>query len=128
LPPTPLPDGKALVISNIGLPGYAAGLDRILIDELALADPLLARLPARRDWRPGHFTRDLPDGYLESVREGVNQVRNPEIRAIYADVLQLTQGSLVSVERLRAIVRLQFFTRRPECIDPPCELAVRGRE
>ena len=49
--------------------GYAAGTDEIIVDLLALSDPLLARLPVRdpEDWRIGHFRRTVPDGYMERL-------------------------------------------------------------
>ena len=48
----------------IGMRGYMAGPDRIIIDINALSDPLLARLPLRdlRRWRIGHFVREIPAG------------------------------------------------------------------
>ena len=50
--------------------GYYAGPNVYVVDELALADALLARLPARRvdQWRIGHFQRTLPAGYLDTLR------------------------------------------------------------
>ena len=113
-------DAEILVEGAIGLRAYTAGLDRVIIDGHALADPLLARLPASRPWRPGHFWREIPAGYLDSVRDGSNRVRNPQVRRLYDDVRDLTQGPLFSKARLRSMYRLHFVTERPECIDPPC--------
>ena len=57
------------VTRNIGMTGYAAGTDKIIVDRYALSDPLLARLPVRdhEDWRIGHFDRVVPDGYVERL-------------------------------------------------------------
>ena len=57
------------VTRNIGMTGYAAGTDKIIVDIYALSDPLLARLPVRdpEEWRIGHFDRIVPDGYLERL-------------------------------------------------------------
>jgi arabinofuranosyltransferase len=129
LPATPLPVARdqVSVATMIGLYGYTAGLDQIIIDGHALSDPLLARLPATRPWRPGHFWRERPEGYEQSLRDGVNRVKNPRIRRLYEDVRVMTQGRLFSGERLAAMLRLHFATKRPECIDPPCrELIVQG--
>ena len=43
------------------------------IDTCALADRFLASRPFVAEnytWRPGHFTREVPDGYVEAVLEG----------------------------------------------------------
>ena len=54
-------DKKKLVIavSNIGFLGFYAGPDVWIVDNFALTDPLLARLPPPPDpyWRTGHFWR-----------------------------------------------------------------------
>ncbi len=57
------------VAGGIGMTGYIAGTDKIIVDYYALADPLLARLPVRdpKNWRIGHFRRVLPDGYIERL-------------------------------------------------------------
>ena len=57
------------VAGNIGMMGYVAGTDKIIVDFYALADPLLARLPVRdpENWRIGHFQRAIPDGYVERL-------------------------------------------------------------
>ena len=55
------------VVGSIGINGYMAGTEKIIVDSLAIGDPFLARLPTRdpENWRSGHFRRDLPDGYVE---------------------------------------------------------------
>ena len=60
------------VVGPIGMTGYAAGTEKIIVDTLALADPLLARLPSADvlDRRIGHFRRDLPEGYVERLAAG----------------------------------------------------------
>ena len=57
------------VAGTIGRWGYLAGTREIIVDCNALSDPLLARLPVRdpHKWRIGHFTRAVPDGYVERV-------------------------------------------------------------
>ena len=60
------------VIPNIGVIGYGAGTEKIIVNNLALSDPLLARLPAANvdNWRIGHFHRSLPNGYIERLAAG----------------------------------------------------------
>lgn len=93
-------------ITVAGVPGYLAGPSIHLVDIMALADPLLARLPAERPWRVGHYVRRLPDGYLESLAEGVNRIRDARVAALWDDVRLVTRGRLWSRARWLAIWRL----------------------
>jgi len=95
----------------IGFYGYYAGPRLHVIDVMALADPFLARLPMRtfdetEDWRIGHFERDLPAGYKQSVATGRNVIVDPTLARLYDDVQLVTSGPLFSAERWRAIMRL----------------------
>jgi hypothetical protein len=104
---------------TIGRTGYRSPLDRIVVDGYALADPFLARLPASRPWRPGHFWRGTPEGYVESLEHGDNRVRHPVLRRLYEDVRVVTSGPLFTTARARAMLRLHV-SALPECLDPPC--------
>lgn len=57
---------EARSFASIGFRGYFAGTKAHIIDDYALADPLLARIPAIfvPNWRIGHFTRVVPKWYL----------------------------------------------------------------
>jgi arabinofuranosyltransferase len=118
-PGPPLADPVTLA-GAVGATGLQAGVDRIVVDENALCDPLLARLPSERPWRIGHFRRAVPQGYLESLRAGGNRIVNPYVRGLYADVRRVTQGPLWDAGRWRAIVRLNLRPPRLPCADPPC--------
>jgi arabinofuranosyltransferase len=89
---------------TIGFTGYFAGPDVHIIDQFALAEPLLARLPAWRVSRIGHFRRDIPAGYEETVASGHNCIANPEIAAYYDRLHLIIAGPLWSQERFAAIV------------------------
>ncbi len=115
----PLVD-SVTVAGAVGATGMQAGLDRIVVDENALCDPLLARLPAERPWRIGHFRRAIPAGYLDSLRQGRNRIENRYVRALYADLRKIAQGPLWSGERWRAIARLNLHPPRLPCAAPPC--------
>ena len=93
------------VVYFVGMAGYHAGPAVTLIDELALADPLLARLPARKEvFYIGHFRRAVPPGYIAYLTHG--SLKNmPEPLARYYEKLHLiTAGDLLSPERLKTIV------------------------
>lgn len=92
---------------NIGIMGYLAGTEKIIVDTLGLADPFLARLPAEKDWRIGHFSRVLPDGYLESVERGENMILDTRLKEDFNRMSRVTQGkSLFSWHRLKAIIHI----------------------
>lgn len=103
------PPGGTPVLNTCGLMGEG-GLDfgpyYYMLDECALADPLLARLPAvfKEEWRPGHFRRAVPKGYRESVASGSNEIEDPQLHEFYGHLSRITRSRrLWSRERLRAI-------------------------
>ena len=103
---------------QIGLDGFHAGPGVHLIDPMGLGDALIARLPARADWRVGHYLRDLPAGYEETVETGVNVIQDPAISAFYERLRLITQGPIWDRRRVRAIVRMNLglyddLIRRP---------------
>ncbi len=101
--------GKSVVDEkNVGFIGYFAGPAVHIVDRYALADPLLARLPAAsvEKWRIGHFERDLPAGYLQTLRTGVNQIRDPNLAKFYDALSLITRGPLFSRARLIAIWKM----------------------
>ncbi|HWV37287.1 MAG TPA: hypothetical protein VN033_02305 [Vulgatibacter sp.] len=106
--PQTLRVGGAASGAPIGYFGYAAGPDKYIVDVLGLTDPLLARLPMRRSsaWTGGHFVRDLPRGYVESLRSGGNSIEDPDLRAYYDRIRLITRGPIFSLARLRAIYEL----------------------
>jgi arabinofuranosyltransferase len=109
-------DGRAargtpvVVKSVIGLFGYTAGPATHVVDRLALADPLLSRLPAQYHpgWRIGHFRRRVPDGYVASLPHGENRIGDPDVRALYDAVRLATREPLLAPGRWTAIVGLQL--------------------
>lgn len=94
--------------SNIGLSGFYAGPRVHIVDAIALADPLLARLPAREDLTTGtgHYGRIVPEGYLQSLVSGRNQIADLGLAAYYEVVREVTRGDLLSIRRLSAIWKL----------------------
>lgn len=96
-------DGPKVIDSYcIGFLGYYAGPNIHIVDHFALADPLLSRLPVIHDinWRIGHFERQLPEGYLESLRSGNNQLANPSLRKFYDKLGYIIKGPLFDWQRI----------------------------
>jgi arabinofuranosyltransferase len=80
-----------------------------LLDECALADPLLARLPAvfNDDWRVGHYRRMIPSHYRESLERSANLLDDKALAEYYEHLRLITRSTpLLRRDRLRAIVRM----------------------
>ncbi|GHV85492.1 hypothetical protein AGMMS50230_11000 [Spirochaetia bacterium] len=98
---------------------YASGLltvydagDFYLTDNTALQDPLRARLPALppvQSTEIGHMTRDIPDGYRESIQTGKNKIADPYLHE-YLDILwDITRSEkLFTRDRLQKIVSINL--------------------
>jgi arabinofuranosyltransferase len=105
-------------ITVAGVPGFLAGPSIHLVDVMALADPLLARLPAKRPWRVGHYERRVPEGYLETLASGTNQIRDVSTRALWEQIRQVTRDPLWSRARWTAIWHLNRSGIRPASVEP----------
>ena len=101
---------KVTVQGSIGFYGLYAGPTKFLIDSNALSDPFLARLPASPrlyfEFYAGHFFRDIPPGYIESVSTDRNLIEDPMLHDFYDRVRRVTRGPLFSAERLRDILAM----------------------
>jgi arabinofuranosyltransferase len=85
----------------VGDIGFIGGPRLHLIDPW-LCDPLLMRLPIfdQKHWRVGHYTRRIPEGYLETLVSGRNQLHHPALREYYEHLRLVTEGPLWSWERI----------------------------
>ena len=115
---------KLVVEPVIGSFGYCLGDNRsvVVVDDLALSDPFLARLPSLDQWRIGHFPRCIPNGYFESLISGANHLSDSHLRQLYADIRLATQSdNLWAKERWLAIARLNLDSKQyspiSECDD-----------
>ncbi len=96
--------------SMVGFDGYSSGPEVHLMDNHALADPLMARLPTWRyhDWRPGHYSRKTPPGYFETLRTGQNKIQDSSL-ALYYDHLQgVISGPIMSLRRFKDILLINI--------------------
>jgi arabinofuranosyltransferase len=100
----------SVLCANLGFTGLEKGPGAHLIDDCALADPLLARLPAERTrkWRIGHFQRQLPTDYQESIEQHANLLADSGTRTYYESIRTITRGKLNSLDRLREVVRMNL--------------------
>jgi len=96
---------KVKVAGAIGFTGFAAGPNVHIVDQNALADPLLARLPAylKKHWRIGHFIRLLPKGYVETLQSSYNVLADSNLAEYYDKLGVLTTGDIFDWQRLMEI-------------------------
>jgi len=99
---------RVIVYCCNGMLGYAAGPSIHIVDTVGLGDPLMARLPSRSDWRIGHFGRDVPRGYTETLESGDNHITAPQVATYYSRLALITRGALWDRRRLQAIVRMNL--------------------
>jgi len=90
----------------VGLKGFVAGPECILIDGLGLADPLTARLPAqpRSYFFPGHFIRGIPRGYMETRSSGNPSNLQADLAAYYRKLHLIVAGPIFSAERWSTLI------------------------
>ena len=95
---------------SVGFRGYLAGPKVHITDYYALADPLLARLPAKYHlvWKMGHLARHYPAGYMDTLRSGENHIANKDVAALYDQLALITRGPVWSRERWAAIWRVNL--------------------
>jgi arabinofuranosyltransferase len=92
----------------VGMFGYGAAAELYVVDPYGLGDPLLARLPSAMPWRIGHFMRAVPDGYIQTLRSGQNQIVDPGVAEYYNALSLITRGPLLSAARWRAVVKMNL--------------------
>jgi len=96
--------------SQLGVLSFFAPPTAIILDGYGLTDALIARLPAldKKNWRVGHFWRDVPAGYGESISQERNLITDEKIARLYDRVKLVVSGPIWSWERWKEIVRLNF--------------------
>ncbi len=101
---------RVVQFNNVGMFSWGAGPGVYVLDELALTDPLLARLPFeyRPDWRTGHLPRPIPAGYIETLRDGENVISDPCVHAFYDKLRRVVRGPLFSAARFAAMLELNL--------------------
>jgi arabinofuranosyltransferase len=101
---------KDLLSTWSGMKAFHASSQVIVLDRFALADPLLARLPARftLGWRIGHFERFTPLGYEWTLRSGEDHLRDRNVAEFNERLRFVTSGPLFSWSRLRVALELNL--------------------
>lgn len=95
---------RVVVRGGIGIAGYYGGPNLKIVDIFALADPVLARLPIKNPYtRIGHFERDLPKDYVETIEGSENKIANSHLAEFYDKMKLITTGDLFLPGRLKTI-------------------------
>ena len=97
---------QAVAKCAVGLYGFNAGATLRIIDPLAITDGFLSRLPSKKPAYPGHYERAFPEGYLETVVSGQNQLRDPALKQLYDQTQLLARAPLLDSARLQAMWEL----------------------
>lgn len=101
---------RFVVAGNVGFRGLFAGPEVFIVDWHALTDALLARLPIRHDpnWRVGHYRREIPRGYLETLQAGTCFMEDANLCAYYAKLRDVIAGDLWSLRRILTVIELNL--------------------
>ena len=101
---------KFKLLESMGIAGYLAGPDVYILDVYALSDPLLARLQMEdlENWRIGHFRRNIPKGYISTLKTGKNQIEDPNLGQYYEKLKIITSAPLFSKERMKTILEMNI--------------------
>ena len=91
---------------GIGMKGYYGGPTVHVVDEVALADAFLARLPAISNSRVGHYRRIPTPGYINTVLNAIPTTEIVALRPLLNDVTLVTRAPLFAEGRWGAIWRL----------------------
>ncbi len=99
-----LDNKRVVVFGYIGMFGYNAGPAIHVIDPMALGDAFLARLPMKPGaWRVGHYERQIPPGYIDTIQSGVNKIADPNLHEYWNHLHTVISGDLLSFDRLKEI-------------------------
>lgn len=103
-------DDNVVVNGNIGFYGLTVGAEIYVVDDLALGDALIARLPVgySKSWRIGHLVRIIPEGYLESIETGKNLLEDKNLAEYYDVLHNIISGDLFSKERFKQIIDMNL--------------------
>jgi arabinofuranosyltransferase len=101
------------ICGGLGIAGLKLGPSVHVIDQCALADPLLARLPPKQNpaWRPGHFLRQLPTDYVTAVRKQSTSLVETDVASLYARIFVVTRAPIFDKSRWKAILQLNRTTK-----------------
>jgi arabinofuranosyltransferase len=94
----------------LGYSSYGIGPNHYIFHHMGLTDPLIARLPRDLDqgaeWRAGHIDRKIPEGYVETLKTGVNQMKDRKLAVYFDKLCILTRGKIFDWNRIKTIYKM----------------------
>jgi arabinofuranosyltransferase len=94
----------------LGFSSYSMGPNTYIFHLMGLSDALISRLPrdksAEDGWRVGHLLRKIPDGYRETLRTGINQIKDKNLASYYDKLSIIIRGDIFNRERLITIFEM----------------------
>lgn len=103
---------KTVVRGAIGFFGYYCGPKIYVIDFHALTDAFLARLDMNKNqfpkWRIGHFERNLPKGYYQTINTNKNSIKDKSLAEYYEKIKCIIRDDIFSGKRLSIIIDFLF--------------------
>lgn len=77
-----VPTAVGVRCGQLGASALVSGPTVHWVDSCALTDRFLAGIPySATPWRIGHFSRPIPDGYLEAIRTSdAGKVKDPDLQ------------------------------------------------
>lgn len=107
------------VALTMGFNGFYAGPQKHLLDRYAITDPFLAQLPEvyQPNWRPGHYMRIIPSGYLESLQKHENHLEDPKLKVLYEVMLMLTYEPIWTRQRLITALKFNFTNKYSKLVN-----------
>jgi len=70
------------------------------------SDGAIAMVPG--PWRPGHYFREPPPGYLDTLVTGKNQIKDKKLAEYYDHLRLIIRGDLWDPARLKDIVAMNL--------------------
>lgn len=111
IPPWELAERQVEVrCGDLGRLSVKAGPGKHYVDTCALTDPLLARLPAKKadKWKSGHFYRQLPTNYEESIKQDKNLLSDQTTAHYWDTIRTVTRGPIFDKNRFAEIFMLNL--------------------
>ncbi len=95
---------------TVGVLGYYSPKDIIIIDDYALTDPLLSRMPTKlvELERIGHNERIIPKGYAKSLKINKNVIEDKRINEYYDKIIIITRGKIFTKKRFKTIINFNL--------------------
>ena len=104
-------DDVRIICGGLGMEATNAGPYVYFIDTCALANPLLSKIPFNSlpgNWRIGHFNREIPSGYKQTLETGINLIEDKNLHEYYKVIEVITRGDLWDLERFKKIINFNL--------------------